>query len=112
MQVIFKANDGTMFESAENCAQYEAKLAKEAKEWEAWGWTGQSTNKTAHAVVVKLPTSDAAAQFLAAADRDDDGHCKGIDEYSRGWYYYDEGAEQYFRIDDAVISVFRSFSAF
>ena len=37
MEVIFKAKDGTMFNSADACVQYEVELANSAKDWEAWG---------------------------------------------------------------------------
>lgn len=111
MQIIFKANDGTVFYSAEECVKYEAALASREKDWEAWGWNSAPTNDTTNAVVVNLPTEDAAAQFLEKAKLDEDDNVGGISEYSRGWYYYDECAEQYFRIDEAIINILKNISA-
>ena len=111
MEVIFKAKDGTMFDSAEVCVQYELELANNAKDWEAWGWDGKRTNDTTSAVVVNLDNERAAAQFLATADRDDDDKIKGIDEYSQGWYYYDEGASRYINICEDIVNIFKAISA-
>lgn len=111
MTIIFKANDGTMFDSAEACVQYETELASETKEWAAWGWDGKQTHKTANAVVVNLATERAAAQFLGQATFENDEGIKGIDEYSQGWYYWDEGNGQYCYLDDDIISILKSISA-
>ena len=108
MEVIFKANDGTMFDSAEECVKYEGMLTNKPKEWEAWGWNGEPTNKTLRAVVVKLTTEDAAEQFLAAADLEGDNNIEGIEAGDEGWFFYDECAEQYFRIGAAIINIFKS----
>ena len=111
MEVIFKAKDGTMFDSAEACVQYEATLDYRAKDWEAWGWDGKPTTKTLHAVVVKLNNEDAAAQFLIAADTEGDYNIKGIEAGDEGWFFYNEGSEQYVCIDDIFINIFKTISA-
>ena len=111
MKVVFKADDGTVFNSAEECVKYEAELTNKAKEWEGWNWSGESTDITVNAVVVSLPTAKSAAQFLAKADLDDDERVEGIYNDSRGWYYYDEGAEKYLPINEEIINVFQSISA-
>lgn len=107
MKIVFKAKDGTMFNSAEACVQYEAELANREKEWEAWGWNGKPTDITTNAVVVNLPTEESVAQFLAKADFEDDGKIEGIDKDSRGWYYYDEGVEKYIGINEDIVRVFQ-----
>ena len=107
MEVIFKAKDGTMFNSADACVQYEVELANGAKDWEAWGWDGKRTNNTTSAIVVNLDNERAAAQFLAKADSEDDD-VKGIDEYDQGWYYYDEGESRYIPICEDVVSIFKA----
>lgn len=111
MKIMFRANDGTMFSSAEECVQYEAKLANNPKDWEAWNWSGDSTDITTNAVVVNLPTEKSVAQFLAKADFEDDDKIEGIDKDSRGWYYYDEGVEKYIGINEEIINIFKSISA-
>ena len=108
MEVIFKAKDGTMFDSAEECVQYEATLDYRAKDWEAWGWDGKPITKTLHAVVVKLNNEDAAAQFLIAADTEGDYNIKGIEAGDEGWFFYDEGIEQYVFVDDTIINIFKN----
>jgi hypothetical protein len=111
MQIIFKANDGTIFYSAEECVQYELELANNAKDWEAWDWECRRTNDTSSAVVVNLDNERAAAQFLAKAKLDEDDRVKGIDEYSQGWYYYDEGASRYIHICEDIVNIFKAISA-
>lgn len=107
MKIMFKAEDGTMFESAENCVQYEAELANREKEWEAWGWDGDNTDDTADAVVVKLNTVNAAAQFLAQAKLDGDDRINGIEFGDEGWFYYDKNSERYILIDETILCIFR-----
>jgi hypothetical protein len=111
MEIIFKAKDGTMFDSAEACVRYETKLASGTKEWTAWTWGGTPTNKTDAAVVVNLATERAAAQFLEQATRENDDSIKGIDTYSQGWYYWDEDNHQYYYLDDDILSILKSVSA-
>ena len=108
MEVIFKAKDGTMFDSAEECVQYELELANKEKDWQAWGWSGEPTDITANAVVVKLNTEDAAAQFLIAADAEGDYDIKGIESGDEGWFFYDEGSDRYVFIDDTFVNIFRN----
>lgn len=111
MTIIFKANDGTMFDSAEACVQYETELASEAKEWKGWDWDGKQAYKTANAVVVNLPTARAAAQFLGQAALGNDDDIKGIDTYSQGWYCWDENSHQYYYLDDEILFILKSISA-
>ena len=108
MEVIFKAKDGTMFNSAEECVQYEATLAYGAKDWEAWDWDGKPTTKTFQAVMVKLNNEDAAEQFLAAADAEGDNNIEGIEVGDEGWFFYDEGSKQYVFVDDTIINIFKN----
>jgi hypothetical protein len=111
MEVIFKAKDGTIFYNAEECMKYETILANKEKDWQAWGWDGEPTTKTFHAVVVKLNSEDAAEQFLTAADLDNDGNVEGIEAGDEGWFFYDEGSERYVFIDDTFVNIFRNISA-
>ena len=108
MEVIFKAKDGTIFYSAEECVQYELEVMNKAKDWQAWGWDGEPTTKTSHAVVVKLNNEDAAAQFLIAADAEGDYNIKGIEAGDEGWFFYDEGIEQYVFVDDNIINILKN----
>lgn len=111
MTIIFKANDGTMFDSVEACVQYETELASEAKEWKGWDWDSKQTHKTANAVVVNLATARAAAQFLEQAALGNDDGIKGIDRNSQGWYCWDESNRQYFYLDDEILFILKSISA-
>ena len=111
MEIIFKAKDGTMFDSAEACVRYETELASGTKEWTAWGWGGTPTNKTHDAVVVNLATERAAAQFLGQGTLENDDGLKGIDTYSQGWYCWDENSHQYYYLDDDILSILKSISA-
>lgn len=108
MQIIFKANDGTIFYSAEECVQYELEVMNKAKDWEGWNWDGKPTTKTFQAVVVKLSNEDAAEQFLAAADAEGDNNIKGIEVGDEGLFFYDEGSEQYVLVNDIIINIFKN----
>lgn len=108
MEVIFKAKDGKMFNSAEECVQYEVELASKEKEWEAWGWNGKSTDITTNAIVVNLPTEKSVTQFLEKAKLDGDNIIKGIEEGNEGWFFYDEDSEQYVSIYPDVLTIFKS----
>lgn len=111
MQIIFKANDGTIFYSAEECVQYELEVMNKPKDWEAWGWDSRPTTTTSDAVVVNLPTMEAAEQFLAAADLEGDYSIKGIEAKDMGWFFYDKSSEQYVFINDTFINIFKNISA-
>jgi hypothetical protein len=111
MEIIFKAKDGTMFDSAEACVRYETELASDTKEWTAWDWGGTPTDKTTNAIVVNLATERAAAQFLGQVTLENDDSIKGIDTYSQGWYYWDEYNDQYSYLDDDILSILKSISA-
>lgn len=111
MEVIFKAKDGKMFRSAEECVQYEAELVDKAKDWTAWNWSGLFTDDTSDAIIVKLDGEDAAAQFLAKAKLDDDDIIDGIKVGDEGWFFYDDNRDGYTQIDGEIIDILKSISA-
>ena len=111
MEVIFKAKDGKMFDSAEACVQYEAELVDKAKDWTAWTWSGLFTDDTSEALIVKLNGEDAAAQFLAKARLDDDDNVDGIEVGDEGWFFYDDNRDGYTHIDGAIIHILKTISA-
>ena len=109
MEVNFKAKDGTIFDSAEDCVYYEVTLKRRPDDWEGGNWDGDRTNDTSEAVVVKLNTEDAAEQFLAQAKLDEDDKINGIEIGDEGWFYYDQCGERYIQIDETIICIFMDY---
>lgn len=107
MEVIYKAKDGKMFNSAEECVHYEDTLKCRPNDWEGWNWDGHRTDDTSEAVVVKLNNEDAAEQFLEKAKLDDDDKIDGIEIGDEGWFYYDQNCERYILIDETILCIFR-----
>lgn len=110
MEIIFKSKDGKIFNSVEDCVKHEASLGNRTKDWQAWDYRGEQTNRTDNAILVKLSTKDAAAQFLTAADLYED-NIEGIGVEDEGWFLYDEYSEKYILIDDIFIDIFKNISA-
>lgn len=111
MEVIFKACDGALFESAEECVAHEKELQKKEPTWQGWDWDGKLTKKTDAAVLLHLSENDSAESFLrSAADANDDA-MSGILPDDVGWFYWEESEERYCRIDDCLIGVIQKASA-
>jgi hypothetical protein len=109
MEVVFKATDGTLFTSAQNCLDYERQQVQRC-DWKGWDWGGKSTQKTDAAVLLYLCEDGSAESFLNAATNLNDEDVSGIDPGDTGWFYWDEGETRYRPIDDCLISVIKKAS--
>lgn len=110
MEVVFKAKDGTLFVSAQECVLYEQRMAEAPRKWKGWEWNSDPTNNTAATAMVYFCDDEASAQFIADARLNADEDIDGIEEGDAGWYYWDEGEDVYRFLDYPFINIIRNAS--
>ena len=110
MEVLFKAKDGTLFISAQECAEHELRMMGMSRKWKGWEWNKNPTNKTTEAVMVYFCDDEASAQFIADAKLNADEGIDGIEEGDSGWFYWDEGEGVYRFLDPSFIDIIRKAS--
>lgn len=110
MEVVFKAKDGTLFVSAQECVLYEQRMAEGPRKWRGWDWEAKPTNNTTQAIMVFFRDGEASAQFIADAKLYADDDIDGFEEGDTGWYYWDEGEKAYLFLDDPFINIIRKAS--
>lgn len=99
MRTIFRADDGTIFESAKECVEYE----KKHPAFLMYGANGKTTDPDS-AYLVILGSKEGAKSFISLCE-DRESHYNGIDEDSIGafiWNYESRYIEIEGEIFDAL----------
>lgn len=110
MEVVFKAKDGTLFASAQECVLYEQRMAESPRKWKGWDWAGNPAKDTTDTIMVYFCDDEASAQFIADAKLNADEDIDGIEEGDSGWFYWDEGEGVYRFLDPPFIDIIRKAS--
>ena len=107
MIAVFKAFDGTLFESAQECFEYEQRMTVRPRKWKGWDWNENPTADTSTAVVVFFCDGEASEQFVRDANLNGDYDIDGFEAGDTGWYYWDEGDCVYRFLQDSFVSTIR-----
>lgn len=110
MEVVFKATDGTLFTSAQNCLDYERQQVQRC-DWKGWSFSGVPTKTVDETLLVYFESADAAEVFLEDAATQGDDAVKGIDLWSEGWFYWDGFSQEYHPLEDGLIELIAKVSA-
>ena len=104
MRTVYQTLDGETFFDALDAEQHESELLSRVK---MWGWGQEPTTDTTLARVVFLEGEGAGKIFKAmvAANPAEEVELADyvIDDEDHGWFYWDEFADTYRYIDDAII---------
>jgi hypothetical protein len=104
MKQVWQTYDGQIFDDVLDAQRHEERIIGKVRMWDR---RGRATTDTANAMLVHLADTEAASIFLSMAHHnpsDDEDYCKGIEEDVYGWFYWDEGLEEYRWLDDELIS--------
>lgn len=102
MITLYKTMDGKMFRDPFEAQKHEGKIDATVRMWD---WQNHPTTDANTARVVYLKGEKAAQCFISMCE-DGGGQVPEtyeIGEGDEGWYYWDEGAEQYHWLDPDII---------
>ena len=102
MEVIYRAYDGKIFESAEKCFIYE-----QAMTIPMYGESGK-TNDPDKALVVALNDDNSAEIFISKCKEVGTLH-EGIGEGDKGIYIWDYCDDSYYYMDTSIFSALRHY---
>ena len=88
MKVIYRAYDGTIFEDAMECADYEKQ-----GNYKMWDGAGHIAKDPSVAYVIYLDNNHSADKFMADCEAADDH--EGLESGDIGWYYWDLDSYRY-----------------
>ena len=101
MEIIYKAFDGTYFNTEEECRNYESKAA-----FSMWDIHGRPTDDVANCVVVHFPDPMSSRAFINLS-RETDSVTDGIDHDDWGWFIWDDFNCEYHYIENEIIDALR-----
>lgn len=101
MEIIYKAFDGTHFNTEEECREYESKA-----KFEMWDHLGRPTNDVVNCVVVHFPDPTGTHAFINLA-REVDATTNGIDYEDYGWFIWDNFNLEYHYVEEGIIDALR-----
>ena len=105
MEIIYKAFDGTHFNTEEECREYEYKAA-----FSMWDNLGRPTEDVTYCVVVHFPDPMGSRAFINLS-REVDNVTDGIDYDDHGWFIWDDFNGEYHYVEDGLIDALRKILA-
>jgi len=103
MERVWRTYDGCIFTDEFDAVKHEEEIKAQVG---MWTLEGEPTEDTSQAMILHLVGPEAASIFLAMAEtnpEETDLTTKGIDEDCEGWFYWNEGYDEYCWIDDDFV---------
>lgn len=101
MEIIYKAFDGTHFNTEEECREYECKAA-----FTMWDHCGRPTDDVTGCVVVHFPDPKGSRAFINLS-KEADSTTDGIDYDDYGWFIWDDFSGEYHFVEEEIIDALR-----